>query len=138
MNNWRDKIKPGLMYRLGTVDTGYQGAIDFGIAMEKLQLSDEKIQNSIEVFFNQEWVPLSDLSVERQGSIPGKIPTTEEMFEANPIIPPGINRLAVQAFMVTFAKLHVTAALKAAHSQHQQDPEDLEFTMSAYPLTNIK
>lgn len=37
-----------------------------------------------------------------------------------------------------FAKLHVKAALEAAHKKHQLPIEDLEFTLSAYPETNIK
>lgn len=40
--------------------------------------------------------------------------------------------------MKEFAKLHVEAALKAAHRNQQLPEEDLEFTLSAYPLTNIK
>lgn len=43
-----------------------------------------------------------------------KIPTAEEMFKANPILPEGITRQACIAFMTTFAKLHVEAALKEA------------------------
>lgn len=39
---------------------------------------------------------------------------------------------------VEFAKFHVESALKAAHLKHQLPIEDLEFTMEAYPLTNIK
>lgn len=37
-----------------------------------------------------------------------------------------------------FAKLHVQAALEAAHKNQQLPMEDLEFTLNAYPLENIK
>ena len=40
--------------------------------------------------------------------------------------------------MIEFAKLHVEAALKAAHINHQLPIEDLEFTLDCYPLTNIE
>lgn len=41
-------------------------------------------------------------------------------------------------YMIEFAKLHVEAALKKAHNNQQLPLEDLEFTLSAYPLENIK
>lgn len=44
----------------------------------------------------------------------------------------------VPQIMIDFAKLHVEAALKRAHSNMQLPEEDLEFTMGAYPLENIK
>lgn len=40
--------------------------------------------------------------------------------------------------MIEFAKLHVKAALEAVHSNMQLPEEDLEFTLDAYPETNIK
>lgn len=40
--------------------------------------------------------------------------------------------------MVEFAKLHVKAALEAAHKNMQLPEEDLEFTLSSYPLNLIK
>ncbi len=42
-----------------------------------------------------------------------------------------------QQMMREFARKHVTAALKAAHKNMQLPEEDLEFTLSSYPLTNI-
>lgn len=39
--------------------------------------------------------------------------------------------------MVEFAKLHVSKALKAAHSNMQLPAEDLDFTMQSYPLNKI-
>jgi hypothetical protein len=47
------------------------------------------------------------------------IPTAEEMFDSNPILPPGIQRQACIAFMKAFAKLHVDAALESAHKSHK-------------------
>lgn len=40
--------------------------------------------------------------------------------------------------MIEFAKLHVEAALKAAHSNMQLPEEDLEFTLDSYPVDKIK
>jgi hypothetical protein len=40
--------------------------------------------------------------------------TAEDMFKANPIIPEGVTRQACIAFMKTFAKMHVTEALRQA------------------------
>lgn len=37
-----------------------------------------------------------------------------------------------------FAKLHVEQALEAAHINMQLPQEDLDFTLSSYPLENIK
>jgi len=34
--------------------------------------------------------------------------------------------------------MHVEAALKAVHNNMQLPVEDLEFTLDAYPLSNIK
>ena len=60
------------------------------------------------------------------------ISTAEEMFDANPILPPGVTRQACIAFMKTFAKLHVEAALLAAE-------EEVDGGLSyVYPLENIK
>ncbi len=42
------------------------------------------------------------------------------------------------SYFIEFAKLHVEKALTMAHSQMQLPLEDLEFTLSAYPLENIK
>ena len=41
-------------------------------------------------------------------------------------------------FAKEFAKLHVLAALNAAHRNMQLEEEDLEFTLDCYSLTNIK
>ena len=77
----------------------------------------------------------------------GKIPTAEEMFKANPILPEGIERQACIAFMKVFAKLHVEAALKAKVKAIQEKSyEDSSysmgeldaFTRDSYPLENIK
>ena len=40
--------------------------------------------------------------------------------------------------MVEFAEFHVTESLKAAHKNMQLPEEDLDYTLSSYPLTNIK
>lgn len=40
--------------------------------------------------------------------------------------------------MIEFAKLHVEQALKAAHRNAQFPEEDLDYTLRAYPLTEIK
>jgi hypothetical protein len=60
-----------------------------------------------------------------------KIPTAEEQLEIY-----GTSH-AIEA-MKEFAKLHVEAALKAAHCNHQLPIEDLDFTLNSYPLNNIK
>ena len=54
------------------------------------------------------------------------IPTAEEMFKANPILPEGVERQACIAFMKTFAKLHVEAALKEASEKATVTPIDFE------------
>jgi len=77
------------------------------------------------------------------------IPTAEEMFDANPILSPGVTRQACIVFMKTFAKLHVKAALKnAAKEAYIEDFGsiqegttciiDEDSILYAYPLTNIK
>lgn len=50
----------------------------------------------------------------------------------------GFNYENVPDLMVEFAKFHVDLALKRAHSNMQLPSEDLEFTLQAYPLDNIK
>jgi hypothetical protein len=55
-----------------------------------------------------------------------KIPSAEEMFEANPILPPGVTRNACIAFMRTFAKLHVEAALKEASDKATWQDESFD------------
>lgn len=40
--------------------------------------------------------------------------------------------------LIEFTKLHVTEALTRAHANSQLPIEDLEFTLDAYPLNNIK
>lgn len=83
-----------------------------------------------------------------------KIPTAEEMFEANPILPEGITRQACIAFMRAFATLHVKAALKEAsickptYNKPYFPNERVNVIYSvdklkdsilkSYPLTNIK
>jgi hypothetical protein len=76
------------------------------------------------------------------------IPTAEEMFDANQILPPGVTRQACIAFMKTFAKLHVEAALteasKTTRWKEQITMQGLQVTiikssiLNAYPLNNIK
>lgn len=56
------------------------------------------------------------------------IPTAEEFEETHGNDPD---------MLIKFAKLHVEAALKAAHSNSQMPMEDIDFTLNAYPLTNI-
>ena len=80
------------------------------------------------------------------------------MFKANPIIPEGVTRQACIAFMKTFAKMHVTEALRQASEKvimydanDIDDPEldesgmayeyyivDKNSILNAYPLTKIK
>lgn len=79
-----------------------------------------------------------------------KIPTAEEMFKANPILPEGLERQACIAFMKTFAKLHVEAALKEASEKvefnpgeyisdgHWEQEIDRESILNSYSLDNIK
>lgn len=71
-----------------------------------------------------------------------KIPTAEEFFKSQ--IP---KYESVSQFMTDgdifyyakqFAKLHVEAALRAAHLNQQLPIEDLKFTSDAYPLEKIK
>jgi hypothetical protein len=50
----------------------------------------------------------------------------------------GVDDDKVYEIMIEFAKLHVEAALKAAHANMQLPKEDLEFTLQSYPLENIK
>jgi hypothetical protein len=64
------------------------------------------------------------------------MPGAEEFFKK--VTGCVINHKDVKIAMIEFAKLHVEAALKAAHKNMQLPPEDLEFTLNAYPLTNIK
>ena len=47
--------------------------------------------------------------------------TPEEMFEANPIFPPGISREACKAFMEVYAKHRVIEELKK-HIEHPMKP----------------
>lgn len=44
----------------------------------------------------------------------------------------------IEAKMIEFAKGHVDEALRASHKNMQLPEEDLEFTLSCYPLENIK
>jgi hypothetical protein len=46
-------------------------------------------------------------------------------------------RETLQAFR-KFAQFHVKEALKQVHYNFQLPEEDLEFTLNAYPKTNIK
>lgn len=141
MSNWKEKIKPGLMYRIGNVDTGYQGAIDFGIALERRRLSDEEIQNSIKVFFNGEWVSLSDISVERQGSIPGKIPTAYQFCQSNSLVLTGGQAdPQIEKALIEFAKLHLKQAITEAYTGKNSSQEDINKLriLDKYLETNIK
>lgn len=65
-----------------------------------------------------------------------KIPTAEEFLKGNSENEPWTG--TQEQAMIDFTKLHVEAALKSAHSNMQLPEEDLEFTMGAYPLENIK
>ena len=64
------------------------------------------------------------------------IPTAEEM--ANGMFGKDCYPTDTTYCMIEFAKLHVEAALKAAHANMQLPKEDLEFTLQSYPLENIK
>jgi len=44
---------------------------------------------------------------------------------------------AIEA-MIDFVKLHVKAALKAAHTNFQLPEQDIDFTLNAYPEELIK
>lgn len=59
------------------------------------------------------------------------IPTAEEMEESGEYDD-------YTSMMLAFARMHVTAALEAAHRNQQLPEEDLEFTTGCYPLTKIK
>lgn len=50
----------------------------------------------------------------------------------------GLFESKVKQFAIKFAKMHVTAALQQAHVRHQLSVEDMDFTLDAYPLENIK
>jgi hypothetical protein len=75
-----------------------------------------------------------------------KIPTAEEFLdEVDAEYFPGEvygefahKREQVIERMQEFAKLHVKAALEAAHIAHQVPEEDMEYTLNAYPLNLIK
>ena len=54
-----------------------------------------------------------------------------EIKEPNTIIVP-------KEWLIEFAKYHVEQALKASHSNFQLPEEEIEFTLNAYPLENIK
>lgn len=72
-----------------------------------------------------------------------KIPTAEEFFMSS-LVNSSIDKdgnysiYGVKESMIEFAKLHVEAALKAAHRNIQAPEEDIEFTLESYPLENIK
>ena len=81
-----------------------------------------------------------------------KIPKAEEMFKANPILPEGVERQECIAFMKTFAKLHVEAALKEASEkaktkmewwtdlgggEHEEVTVNKNSIKKSYPLDNI-
>lgn len=44
----------------------------------------------------------------------------------------------MEDLLIEFARLHCEAQAKAIHSNMQLPREDLEFTLDAYPLENIK
>jgi hypothetical protein len=76
-----------------------------------------------------------------------QIPTALEMFEANPILPPGVTSNACIAFMKTFTKMHVEAALKdKIEAMYEKQNKDSSYsidgldacTEDSYPLSNIK
>lgn len=64
------------------------------------------------------------------------IPSAEEFLKQKPFIN-GMTREDQQTAMIEFTKLHVIKALTNAHKNHQWPMEDLHFTLSSYPLTNI-
>lgn len=69
------------------------------------------------------------------------IPTAESLLEetlGEELSLRGCSALLAKDLMIAFAKLHVQAALEAAHSNSQMPQEDLDFTLQSYPLTNIK
>jgi uncharacterized protein YpmS len=67
------------------------------------------------------------------------LPTVEEfMTDEYQIKHYGTILMKPNQSAIEFAKLHAEAALKAAHKNMQLSEEDLEFTLDAYPLTNIK
>ena len=51
---------------------------------------------------------------------------------------PRINFDNIPDLMVSFAQYHVKEALITSHKNNQLPIEDLNFTLSCYPLTNIK
>lgn len=66
------------------------------------------------------------------------IPTAEEFLKNKPYMRSDLQCETNYQLMIEFAKLHVLEALKRSHSNMQLPQEDLEYTLSSYPLTNIK
>lgn len=63
-----------------------------------------------------------------------KIPTVDNFFNQYG----GYTREEMLKRAIEFAKLHVKAALEAAHRNMQLDSDDLDFTLSSYPEELIK
>lgn len=67
------------------------------------------------------------------------IPTAEEFLKQFELGSTGkVDIEDAKEAVIEFAKLHVEAALEAAHSNMQLPKEDLEFTLSSYSLDQIK
>ena len=69
MSNWKSKIKEGYFYRIDSgsmiVDTGSGGAIKFGKRLEK-DFSSEEIETLIQIFLNNKWVTLKQVTWEKK------------------------------------------------------------------------
>ncbi len=63
--SWRDKIKTGYFYKIGSdkliACTGYQGAIDYGKSLEDFGFTDEMILDSIEVLMMMDYITIQNL-----------------------------------------------------------------------------
>lgn len=62
----------------------------------------------------------------------------EEVIKFSSPLTPEALQLLLYNVAMNSATFFVTAALEAAHNEHQLPIEDLEFTLNSYPLTNIK
>lgn len=67
-NNWKDKILEGYFYNIENSEnyylvTGSGGAIMFGTILEEKGATDELIQDSIKVFVQGKYIPLSQLKI---------------------------------------------------------------------------
>ena len=76
------------------------------------------------------------------GKVEGlELPTVKELIKNIPKADVGYIKVTMEDLekvIIKFTRQHVEEALKAAHRNMQLLEEDLEFTLSAYPLSNVK